>query len=192
MTGAAESRALLANVPQDGAVLGNPRARVRLVEYADLQCPACKAYSDQALPTLIERYVRPGRVALEFRHFPIVGQDSVPAARVAAAAGQQDRLWSFVELFYRNQGPENSGYVTEGFLRRIAGAVPGLDVGRALDGLEDPEAAAAVERGRAQAQRLGLPGTPSFVLRSGEDERVLRLEGGPEALYRQIDQALGR
>lgn len=191
VSGASDSRALLTAVPQDGAVLGDPDAPVRLVEYADLQCPACRAYAEQALPGLVADYVRPGRVAIEFRHFPILGPDSVTAARAASAAGAQDRLWSFVDLFYRNQGAEGSGYVTPDFLRDLAGGVPGLDPERVIDGLEDPRTAEAVARGTARAEAAGLQGTPSFAVRVGAGaERPVALEGGPAALRAALDRAL--
>ena len=81
------------------------------------------------LPALIERHVKTGRLRLELRLLRFVGPDSHTdrAARGAEAAAQDDRLWSFVDAFYRSQGAENSGYVTDDFLgdvARAAGADP--------------------------------------------------------------------
>src|SRR5579863_1505366 len=64
---AAFSRNLLAGIPQHGTLLGNPDARVRVIEYADLQCPYCGEYATRALPHLITRYVRTGEVSMDFR-----------------------------------------------------------------------------------------------------------------------------
>jgi protein-disulfide isomerase len=117
--GEKESAAMLAGIPQTGIYLGNPAAPVRVVEFADLQCPFCREYSLQVLPQLVQDYVRSGKVRMEFRNLSFLGKDSVTAARAAAGAAQQDKLWNFVDIFYFNQGEENSGYVTPAFLERI-------------------------------------------------------------------------
>jgi protein-disulfide isomerase len=101
----------------DGISLGSPDAPATLIEFADLQCPFCAASARDELPPVVERYVRAGRLRLELHVLAFLGEDSVPGAAMAAAAAHQDRLWSFTDAFYRSQGPENSGYVTDDFLR---------------------------------------------------------------------------
>ena len=64
--------------------------------------------------------VRAGTAKYEFRPWLIIGPQSKPAARAALAAGEQGRFWNYITLFYRNQGEENSGYVTDDFLTSIA------------------------------------------------------------------------
>ena len=107
-------------IPQDGATLGNPNAPATMVEFLDLQCPFCAEYTRDALPTIVKRYVRSGQLKLELRPVAILGPDSATAAAAAAAAAQSNRIWQFSDLFYLNQGRENSGYVDDAFLRRIA------------------------------------------------------------------------
>src|SRR5262245_29370562 len=92
--GQKESAAMLDGIPQSGIYLGKPTAPVRLVEFADLQCPFCREYSLQTLPHLVQDYVRDGKVRMEFRNLSFIGDDSVTAGRAAAAAGQQNRLWN--------------------------------------------------------------------------------------------------
>ena len=100
-------------------MLGDPDAPVTVTEYVDLQCPICAEASKQTLPTLINDYVKTGKVKLQARTLSFLGPDSVRAAKVAAGAQEQGRLWAFLETFYASQGTENSGYVTDDFLREV-------------------------------------------------------------------------
>ena len=119
LTGTSEVRALLAGIPQHGDELGKPGAAVTMYEFVDYQCPFCRQFSVGPLRTLIKDYVRPGKVKIVLRPLSFVGPDSVNGARAGAAAGQQDKLWTFTELWYFNQGQENSGYATDGFVDEI-------------------------------------------------------------------------
>ena len=170
---AALSRNLLAGIPQHGTLLGNPDAPVRVVEYADLQCPYCGEYATQALPQLITRYVRTGEVSMAFRNLSFIGPDSVRAGRVAAAAAQQDKLWNFVDLEYLNQGVENTGYVTQPYLQRLLASIPGLDVGAAERASHTRVAAAALAAAAASAVANGVDSTPSFLIGSPHGPRRL-------------------
>jgi protein-disulfide isomerase len=126
--GEEEARELLAEVPQDGTTLGNEDAPVTVYLYEDLQCPACAAFTRETFPDLIRRYVEPGEVKIVSETIAVLGPDSVPAARAAFAAGEQDRYWEYSTLFFLNQGRENTGYVTDEFLTNIAEETQGLDV----------------------------------------------------------------
>jgi protein-disulfide isomerase len=162
--GAARTLALFAGIPQHGIALGNPKATVTLVEFGDLQCPSCAAFSEDALPAIVARYVRPGRVLLIFRGLENIGRDSQRAARMAEALGEQNRLWQFVELMYRNQGLENSSYVTDTYLRALAGAIPGVDVAQALAVRASAGVQSQLDDSRALAGALRVRSTPSFAL----------------------------
>ena len=164
LNAAAFSASLFAGIPQHGTILGKADAPVKLVEFADLQCPYCDEYSVQALPALVRDYVRTGKVSMQFENLSFIGTGSVAAGRAAAAAAQQDRLWNFIDLMYLNQGEENSGYVTPNYLRRLLGAVPGLNVSAALRASAAPSATAALTRANAVATQDGVDATPSFLI----------------------------
>jgi protein-disulfide isomerase len=165
--GAAFSTSLFAGIPQHGTIVGKANAPVRLVEFADLQCPYCDEYSVQALPALVRDYVRTGKVSMQFENLSFIGPGSVAAGRAAAAAAQQDRLWNFIDLMYLNQGEENSGYVTPRYLRHLLDAVPGLNVPAALRASAAPPAAAALTRANTVATQDGVDATPSFLIGTG-------------------------
>lgn len=186
-----EVAALFEGIPQDGTVLGDPDAPATLIEFADLQCPFCADFAGDVLPTVVDDYVRDGRLKIDLQLLSFLGDDSVRAGRMAAAAGEQDLMWPFVELFYRNQGQENSGYATDDFLRRIGGAVPGLDVDRALAEREDPAAADVLQSATEEAEQLGATSTPTFFVRSDGRLRPVEVEQlTPEAFTTALDAAL--
>ncbi len=164
LNGAVFSTSLFAGIPQHGTVLGNANAPVRVVEFADLQCPYCDEYSVQALPALVHDYVRTGKVSMQFENLSFIGPGSVAAGRAAAAAAQQDRLWNFIDLMYLNQGEENSGYVTPSYLRRLLNAVPGLNVPAAFNASAAPSADAALTQANNVATDDGVNATPSFLI----------------------------
>jgi protein-disulfide isomerase len=162
--GAGEVDRLLGGIPQQGLVLGEPSAKVALVEFGDLQCPVCKGYAEDQLSQVIEGPVRRGEARIDFRNYTIIGDESIAAGAAALAAGRQGRGWSFVELFYRNQGAERSGYVTDEFLTAIARAAGVPDIPSWNRGRTSRAVLAEVDETNAEAQELGLTGTPSFAI----------------------------
>lgn len=194
VAGSRDAVALMSGIPQRGTSLGDPRAPVTLVEFADLQCPYCRDFSTMVMPTIVNEYVKTGRVRLEFRDVAFLGTDSTRAAQMAAAVGLQNRLFEFIDIFYANQGEENTGYVTDEFLRRIAGAIPGVDVDRAMD----DRGIASVQRQLSEASTewtsYGLTGTPSFVAGpTGGTLETLQVEQlTPDALRASLDPIVER
>jgi protein-disulfide isomerase len=164
LAGVADSFTLLSGIPQHGNVLGSPKAGVTLVEYADLQCPYCGEFARNTLPTLITEYVRTGKVKLVFRGLAFVGPESEVALRAALAAGQQNRLWNFVHLVYENQAAENSGWVTDGFVRFVAGSVTGVDVTRLVAAAQSTSVTDQIDSAQSHATSDGVNSTPSFFV----------------------------
>ena len=161
---AGQSASLFAGIPQHGTTLGDPNAKVTLSEFADLQCPFCQQFTAAQLPAVVRDYVRTGKVRLEFRNLSFIGPDSQKAARFAAAAGLQGKLFDFVDRFYANQQTENSGYVTDEFLRKVAGEVPGLNVDKAFADQSSPAVVQQLTKADTAAKAQGVDSTPTFVL----------------------------
>jgi protein-disulfide isomerase len=187
--GAAEVNSLLSGIPQREMVLGDPKAPVELVEFGDLQCPVCAAYAEEILPPIVETQVKQGEVKIDFRNFTIIGPQSTPAGAAALAAGTQGRGWNYLELFYRNQGGENSGYADDAFLKAVAEGAGVKDLAQWNE--DRAELTAKVEETTEEAQRLGFDGTPSFAIR-GPNTDGLEILGTPEstgALEEAIDGA---
>jgi protein-disulfide isomerase len=191
--GQKESAAMLAGIPQTGIYLGNPAAPVRVVEFADLQCPFCREYSLQVLPQLVQDYVRSGKVRMEFRSLSFIGKDSVTAARAAAAAAQQDKLWNFVDVFYFNQGEENSGYVTPAFLDRV-GKAAGVDTAKANAFAASPASLKPLNAANALADQSDVQSTPTILVgkRGGKLTAVQADPTDVGAYKSAIDGVLGQ
>jgi len=125
---AAEAQRLFQGIPQHGNVLGSPNAPVTMVEYVDLQCPFCQQFETQAMPKLLARYVRTGKVKIEARPIAFIGPDSERGRAGALAAAQQNRLFNYMQLLYLNQGVENTGWLDDAMAGAAAASIPGLDV----------------------------------------------------------------
>lgn len=190
VSGIAKVESELRGLPQNGAVLGKPSAPRTLVEYGDLQCPTCKLYADQVMPRFFSGAVRSGQAKIEFRPWPIIGPDSVPAAQAAYAAGEQGRFWSFIELFYLNQGEENSGYVTDDFLTAIAKGAGVADIEKWDSDRSDPRWKRMLSANEKSATGLGFTGTPSFAIQPRGGKLTPVSQGGavtsPEAIAAAI------
>lgn len=107
------------------------------------------------------------------------------------AAGLQDRLWKLQEALYRNQGGENSGWVTDDLVRELAAQIPGLDVGRLFADADRAEVTSMIDETAAQASAAKVPGTPSFFIRIGDEEPyMLEFPIGSTELFAALDDAL--
>jgi protein-disulfide isomerase len=184
---------LLAGIPQKGMVLGDPSAKVTVLEFGDLQCPFCKGYSEEVLPQVIESRVRGGEAKLDFRNYTIIGPQSKPAGAAALAAGEQGRGWNFVELFYRNQGTEDSGYADDEFLTAIAKAAGVPNLAKWNRARKSQAVIGRVEATSAEAENLGFSGTPSFALegRGAKGVEAIETPESVDSLESTIENAGG-
>jgi protein-disulfide isomerase len=188
---------LLKGVPQRDLELGNPKAPVVVMEFADFQCPICAAWARDVLPVVIDRYVRTGKVLLVFQGLHFLDNnfgttDSEQLLRLALAAANQGRLWDVIELIYHNQGAEGSRWATPAFLRSIARAVPGLDAQRALAGRNAPSVNHWIETADAFATQSGVQGTPSFLFRKGKKQGLYPQYADAATFGRLVATLLGQ
>jgi len=167
--GAAETVALFKGIPQQLNVLGKASAPVTMIEFADPQCPFCQHYTVDALPSLVEKYVRTGKAKFVFSGMHFIGPDSEKALRAVYAAGLQNRLWQYLDLLYKNQGAENSGWVTDDLLRSVGNSIPGFDTQKMLVDMNSKGVTNALAIADQQAQSAGVNQTPTFFAgRTGE------------------------
>jgi protein-disulfide isomerase len=171
--GTAQVDAELSGITQQGQVLGDANAPVTVTEFGDPQCPVCAAFSEQIAPELISSEVKGGSVKYEFQPYIIIGPDSKPAMKAALAAGEQGRFWNYLQLFYRNQGEENSGYVTDAFLTSIANAAGVSDIDKWNQSRNSSQWDSVLANGTNQAESLGFNGTPSIFVQGPTGQKAL-------------------
>jgi protein-disulfide isomerase len=180
LTGVAEVSSELDGIPQSGQTLGEQSAPVTVTEFGDPQCPVCADFSQRVAPALIGAEVKGGTAKYVYEPFLIIGPDSKPAMQAALAAGEQDRFWNYLQLFYLNQGGENSGYVTDDFLTSIAKAAGVSDLDKWNQSRNSSKWDATIERGSSQAASFGFNGTPSLVVSGPKGTQALKGFSEPE------------
>ena len=146
-------RQALLNDP-DSVVGGNPEGDVTIVEFFDYHCPYCK----QAAPSLAEVLAEDPGVRIVYKEYPILGPDSLVAARATLAARNQGHYIAFHDTLMALRGRLDKGTIMQ-----VAAEV-GLDVKRLEEDMKAPEITAAIERTDQLAKALGIQGTPSFVI----------------------------
>jgi protein-disulfide isomerase len=192
-TGVAETRALIGGIPQKGITLGRADAPVTIVEFADPQCPYCKQYTLDEMPKVVQDEVRTGKAKMELRLLTFIGPDSITAAQVINAAGNQNLLWNTADLMYRNQGEENSGYVTDAFLNSIVKGAGG-DAAKAQKDAATPAVQAQIGAARTLASRYNVTGTPTILVGPSDGDLRADPESAPTAagIARLVDAAAAK
>ena len=187
-----ETQELFDGIVQSGTSLGDPNAKLVLTEYADLQCPFCAEYATEALPGIVDEYVRTGKLRLELRLLTFLGPDSERGANAAYVAAGENRMWQFVDGWYRNQGMENSGYGDDDFINQLA-TEAGFSAEKATTAARNGSQFKPIEDAQAEADLHGIESTPSFLVgeRGGEGERIevseLTFEAFEEALAPHLE-----
>jgi protein-disulfide isomerase len=154
---------LFAGIPQHGDTLGKASAPATLEVFEDPQCPYCRDWSVNTLPTIVRDFVRPGKLKLVYRGIGILGPGSQPGLRAIFAAGLQNKLWNLADALYDVQGAENSGWITNGVIRGAAKAA-GARSSAILAATSSKAVAAALGKANSAALAYRVPGTPAFVV----------------------------
>lgn len=135
-------------------VLGNPDGDVTLVEFFDYNCPYCRR-AGEAVKALI---AADPNLRVVYREWPILGPESVVAARASLASRKQGK---YEEMHWELMGLE--GRVNENAVMRIASSL-GMDVDRLKADMQLPEIDAHIATSMEISRGLGFNGTPSFVI----------------------------
>ena len=165
--------------------LGAADAPLVIAEYADFQCPFCGVFAREIKPQIEAAYVATGKVRFEWHDFAWMGAESEDAANAARCAAGQDAFWPYHDQLYAGRVTPNSGTFSRDRLVAAAEKV-GLDVPVFSACLDADTHGATVRADTAEAARLGMTGTPTFVI----GDRILVGAQPFEVFAAEIDAAL--
>jgi protein-disulfide isomerase len=185
--------AMFAGIPQSGPVLGKPTASVTMTYYGDYQCPVCADFTlSGGFPQLVSNDVRAGKVKVVYKSF-CTATCNGPDANVfntqqvaGLSAGKQRKFWNYTELFYRQQGQEGTGYVTENFLTSLANQVTGLNVPTWKTDRGDAALNTQVNADQATARSTGVSATPTLIFAGPKSQTAIQ----GVATYAQLEAAI--
>ena len=135
--------------PFGSAWAGNPKGDVTLVEYFDYNCGYCRA----SLPMIADLIKRDPKLRVVYRDLPILSDESRVAARASLLAAQQGKFQAFHDALYAG-GPVSDASI------QAAAAKAGVS----LSGLQSPVITAEIAKNMQTAVKLGMNGTPSWVV----------------------------
>jgi protein-disulfide isomerase len=173
-------RTYLKDLTRDPAtpVAGNPDGDVTVVEFFDYRCGFCKT----VLPTVQQLLREDPKVRVVYKELPILGPDSLLASRAALAARTQGKYLALHDALMASREPLTRPTILD-IARRA-----GLNAGRLDKDMEAPEILAQIRRNHELAERLGISGTPAFVIGTELAPGALDLS----TLKRLVDQARRR
>jgi protein-disulfide isomerase len=151
-------------------VAGNPNGDVSVVEFFDYNCGFCK----RALPDVVKLAQNDNKVRLVLKELPIFGEESEGAAKVALASAKQGKYFEIYQKLFTEPGKADKDKAL-----RIAGEL-GLDKAQLEKDIQDPEIQKSLDEAKELANKLGLQGTPLFLI--GDRS----IPGAPDDLYDQL------
>ena len=171
---------------------GSQSAKLILIEFTDYQCPFCIRHFQQTSPQIERDYVSTGRVRYVVRDFPIeaIHKDALRAAEAAHCAGEHGQYWQMHDRLFNSQNA-----LTADHLSAYAGAL-GLDVLSFQRCLDSNKYAGKIRQDLAEAQKVGVRATPSFLLGVAEPDgsrvKVVKLISGahPYTVFQEAIDSL--
>ena len=167
-------------------ILGNPNAPITLVEFGDYQCHFCNVYYQNTEHKIYEDYVVTGKVKIIFKDYTIIGPDSIRAAHAAHCASEQGKFWQYHNTLFNNWAGENNGWAGQDNILRFAQQVE-LDMDEFTECSTNNVYEQKISASNADAQALGITGTPAFYVISIENKQIEVISGAqPYEVFEKI------
>ncbi len=144
-------------------VMWNKDAKVKVVEFADFQCPFCEQWFKNVEAPMIADYVKTNKIAFYWRDYPFLGTESTDSSNAARCANEQGKFWDYHDYLYSNQGQENSGTFSKDNLKKFA-ATLGLNASQFNDCVDNGKYAKDVAADLSDGQKAGVNGTPTVFI----------------------------
>jgi protein-disulfide isomerase len=149
--------------PRAANTQGAAGATITLIEYSDFQCPYCKRFQDAVVSRIITDYVKTGKVKFSYKNYAFLGDESRWAAQAAECAADQGKFWEMHDLLFNRQQSENSGAFNKENLINLAKEVK-VDGTKFSECLNQDKTLERVQEDISEGNRIGVRGTPSFLL----------------------------
>ena len=177
------------NLMQGSTILGNPDAKITIVEFGDYQCTFCYKFHDETMKKIDQAYIKAENVNFVYRDFPLNGPQSILASEASYCAQKQNKFWEYHNTLYDNWGGENTGWITKNVLIGFANDIK-LDLDSFSQCLENSEFKQKVLDNEQFAREIGIDATPSFLIFN--DSELYRIIGAqPFDKFEQALQELG-
>jgi protein-disulfide isomerase len=149
-----------------GFLMGSPDAPVKVVEFADFECPACGQFATLTEPDVRERLVKSGQVSMQFYVFPLpMHQNTWSASNAAYCAGEQGKFWEMHDRLFYTQDLWNGQATTSPEKKMIGYAADiGLDASKFESCFESQKNYGDIKASGAYAEQRGIDETPSFII----------------------------
>lgn len=174
--------------------LGDPSAKVKVIEFADFKCPACKKWEETYMPRLQKDFIDTGKIELFFTNYAFIDRDSIMAASAgeAIAAQSNEKFWEFKSKLYAHQGDETQIWATPEFLLDLVKKnIDGIDYDRFASDLKSHAYMLPVKEDFKTAGYYGVNGTPQFMV-NGELLPSSSYEELSAAIEAQLAEAGGQ
>jgi protein-disulfide isomerase len=190
LPGAQDANNLFKGIPQNGLVLGNPKAKVKMQMFIDVQCPICQDYEVNHLPSVVNKYIKTGKVQLDLKPWAFIGDQSFTGRLGLIAAADQNKAFEYSKVLYDNQPPnsESTGYLTGRWMAQIAASVTGLNLAQWRDDTNGSAAKATATDVDKLAKQINATGTPYILV--GPTNGKLQVASGATYDPSGVDQAL--
>lgn len=149
--------------------IGNPKAKVTMAYWFDFQCPFCKRFENQTLPTLIDKYVKTGKLKIVFKDYQFLGPDSQDGGLVANAVWElypkQYQAWQ--EAMMEAQDEENGGFGSlASILKLIREKLPNISADKVAAQVDKKKSVyqKELDEDRNEGTKFGIKGTPGFIV----------------------------
>ncbi|HVD61009.1 MAG TPA: thioredoxin domain-containing protein [Gemmatimonadaceae bacterium] len=147
-----------------GRIEGDANAKTWLIVASDFQCPFCKQWHDESYKTIVDEYVRTGKIKVAYVNYPLgQHQNAVPTAEAAMCASAQGKFWQYHDVLFATQNRWETMPMPAMVLDSIAGVV-GLDKAAWKKCLESGKMKPLIMADRDRAAAAGVQSTPTFML----------------------------
>ena len=177
------------NLIKGSIIMGDPNAKITIVEFGDYQCTFCYKFHEETMKKITDEYIKTNNVNFIYKDFPLNGKQSILASEAVYCAQKQNKFWEYHNILYNNWGGENTGWITENVLLGFA-----KDLEMNLDDfsqcLGNSEFRQKVLDNERFGREIGINATPSFLIFN--DNEIYRIIGAqPFEKFEQAFQKLG-